>query len=141
MSSSFTVDPARSLVLSRGWGPLTSADLTQYARLLADDPRFRPDFCQLCDLREVTEVRVGASGIREVAALNPFGAGARRAVVVGSDVVFGLARMYQMLTESSPDEVEIFRDLDEALRWLGVADAKAELLRSMSEAPHLPESD
>lgn len=61
--------------------------------------------------------------------------------MVPNDLVFGMARMYQILTETSPDEVEIFRDLDEALRWLGVADAKAELLRALSEAPPLPETD
>lgn len=141
MSGAYTIDPARSLVLSRGWGPLTNADLTQYLRLLADDSRFRSGFNQLCDLRDVTEMRVGTSGIRQIVSLNPFVAGSRRAVVVASDVAFGMARMYQILTDASPDELEVFRDLDEALRWLGVADVKAEILRALAEAPALPETD
>jgi hypothetical protein len=65
--------------------------------------------------------------------LNPFGAGARRAVVVTNDVVFGMARMYQILTDESPDELRIFRKVDDALQWLWIADAKAELLSVLSQ--------
>jgi len=94
-------------------------------------------------LSRAWDVLTGADLIRHariLAALNPFGAGSRRALVVASDVVFGMARMYQILTEPSPDEFELFRDFDKALDWLGVADAKAELLRGLSEAPALPEA-
>lgn len=140
MPGGYLFDSARSLVLSRAWDVLTGADLIRHARTLAADPGFKPHFSQLCDMRDVTEIRTDAEGIREVAALNPFGAGSRRALVVGSDVVFGMARMYQILNETSPDEFEIFRDVDEALKWLGVASAKAELLRGLSETPALPEA-
>jgi len=64
----------------------------------------------------------------------------RRWRTVLGEVVYGMARMYQILTEPSPDEFELFRDFDQALSWLGVADAKAELLRGLSEAPALPET-
>lgn len=141
MPGGYSIDPARSLVLSRAWDVLTGADLSRHARILAADPGFKLNFNQLCDYRDVKEIRADAAAIRELAALNPFGAGARRALIVSSDVVFGMARMYQILTESSPDEFEVFRDLDEALKWLGVADEKAELLRALSEAPPLPETD
>ena len=140
MPGGYIIHSARSLVLSRAWDVLTGADLIRHARILAADPGFQPHFSQLCDMRDVTEIRADAAGIRELAALNPFGAGSRRALVVASDVVFGMARMYQILTEPSPDEFELFRDFDKALDWLGVADAKAELLRGLSEAPALPEA-
>jgi len=141
MPGGYSIDPARSLVLSRAWDVLSGADLSRHARTLASDPGFKPDFNQLCDFRDVTEVRADAAAIRELAALNPFGAGARRALVVSSDVVFGMARMYQILTETSPDEFEVFRDLDEALKWLGVADEKAELLRALSATAPLTQTD
>ena len=141
MPGGYIIDSARSLVLSRAWNVLTGADLSRHARILAADRGFKPHFSQLCDMRDVTEIRADAAAIRELAALNPFGAGSRRALVVASDVMFGMARMYQILTEPSPDEFELFRDFDQALNWLGVADAKAELLRGLSEAPALPEAD
>jgi hypothetical protein len=73
--------------------------------------------------------------------LNPFWAGARRALVVTSDVVFGMARMYQILRDESPDELEIFREMDGALQWLGVDDEKAELLSAISKVSPIPGLD
>ncbi|HEV8702196.1 MAG TPA: hypothetical protein VGV60_13065 [Candidatus Polarisedimenticolia bacterium] len=37
-------------------------------------------------------------------------------------------------------QVKVFRDIDPALEWLAVADAKAELLRALSAAPSLDDA-
>jgi hypothetical protein len=72
---------------------LTGRDIVAHARVLAADPHFETRFCQLADLREVTAMDVTTPGIRQLVGANPFGAGARRAVVVCDDVVYGMARM------------------------------------------------
>jgi len=141
MPCAYTIDLARSLVLSLGWGVLTDRELLAHVRALTADPRFARDFRQLADLRDVTDVQITASTIREMVGLNPFGAGARRAVVVTNDVVFGMARMYQILSDESLDELRIFRKMDDALQWLWIADAKAELLSALSQAPPIPGLD
>ena len=141
MPGAYTIDLARSLVLSRGWGVVTDRELLAHVRALTADPRFAPHFRQLADLRDVTDMQVTASTIREMVRLNPFWAGARRALVVTSDVVFGMARMYQILRDESPDELRIFRKVDDALQWLGIADAKEELLLALSQAPPIPGLD
>ena len=141
MLGGYIIEAARSLVLSRGWGVLTGDELIRHARTLASDPAFKPHYNQLCDMRDVTEIRAAAAAIRELASLNPFGVGSRRALAVMTDVVFGMARMYQILTETSPDEFEVFRDLDQALKWPGVSEAKAELLLALAEAPAIPDTD
>jgi hypothetical protein len=138
MPCGYTIDLARSLVLSRGWDLVTDRELLAHVRTLTSDPRFARDFRQLVDLRDVTDVRITVSTIREMVRLNPFGAGARRAVVITSDVVFGMARMYQILSDDSPDELQIFRKIDDALRWLWIADAKEELLAALSQVPPIP---
>jgi len=76
--------------------------------------------------------------LREMASLNPYGDGSRRAVVVTSDVLFGMARMYQILRDEPTDELEIFRTLDDAIRWLGILNAKEELLSALSQVPSIP---
>lgn len=138
MPCGYTIDLARSLVLSRGWGVLTDRELLAHVRTLTADPRFARDFRQLADFRDVTDVQITSSTIREMAKLNPFGAGARRALVVTSDVVFGMARMYQILRDESPDELQIFRKVDDAFRWLWIIDAKEELLSALSQTPPIP---
>jgi hypothetical protein len=134
MPLAYAIDSARCLVLSRAWGVLTDYDLLAHARAVAADPRFAPHFNQLGDLREVTEFQVSSATIWQAVRLNPFGAGARRAAVVGSDLVYAMARMYQMMRVHSLDEMEVFRELDQALHWLGLAEASTELLAALSNA-------
>ena len=138
MPCSYTIDLARSLVLSRGWGVLTDGELLAHVRALTVDTRFVRNFYQLADLRDVEDVEVSASTIREMARLNPYGDGSRRAVVVTSDVLFGMARMYQILRDEPTDRLEIFRELDAALRWLGILKAKEELISALFQAPPIP---
>lgn len=138
MPCSYTIDLARSLVLSRGWGVLTDGELLAHVRALTVDPRFVRHFHQLADLRDVTDVEVTASTVREMARLNPYGDGSRRAVVVTSDVLFGMARMYQILRDEPTDQLEIFRKLDDALRWLGILKAKEELIAALYQMPPIP---
>lgn len=42
----------------------------------------------------------------------------RRAIVVASDLQYGLARMFAQLVEPAGQEVRPFRDIDEARRWV-----------------------
>ena len=135
MPCGYIIDLARSLVLSRGWGIVTDRELLAHVRALTIDPRFVRNLHQLADLRDVVDVEVTAATIREMASLNPYGDGSRRAVVVTSDVLFGMARMYQILRDEPTDELEIFRTLDDALRWLGILNAKEELLSALSQVP------
>ena len=139
MPSAYTIDQTRSIVLSRGWGVITEHELLAHARALAADPRFEPHFCQLADLRDVTSVQVTSATIRQLVHLSPFGAGARRALVGSTDIVYGMARMFQIMRDESPDDIQVFRDLDAALEWLGIAGAKDALLAALSEASPTPE--
>jgi hypothetical protein len=40
------------------------------------------------------------------------------AIVAPTDVVFGLARMFQMMSEGRGNHIEVFRGMDDALAWL-----------------------
>jgi hypothetical protein len=137
MPVAFTVDTRRRLVLSRGWAVVTDRELLIHARALAADPRFEPSCLQLTDLRQVSSLKITVEGVHQMALVSPVGAGARRAILVGTDEVYGVARMFQMLREGQPDHVQIFRELNGALAWLGVLDQKESLLLALASAPTL----
>lgn len=40
------------------------------------------------------------------------------AIYAPDDLAFGIARMYDVITDESPEEVRPFRDVREAMRWL-----------------------
>jgi hypothetical protein len=44
----------------------------------------------------------------------------RMAIVANTSVGYGMARMYETLMEGSGTEVQVFRELEAARRWLGV---------------------
>jgi len=120
MPASYSIDARLGVVFSRRWGVVTNEELIANARVLARDPRFRPTFRQLADLRHVESLAVTAAGIRELAQLNPFSKEARRAGVVGSDVSFGVLRMYQSSLSAGAEDILVAHTMAEALKWLGL---------------------
>lgn len=123
-----TVVPEHTVVLSVGWGALTGPDLIASTRVLAANPQFRPDYRQLMDLRAVTLPTVDGRDMQQIAAANPFLPEALRAIVVSSDMTFGLARMYQMLRNGPVETLHVCRDVDEAFEWLGLVAEKPPLI-------------
>lgn len=120
MPGSYLIDEARRLVFSRGWGVLTDDELHWHAETLAADPRFDPGHSQVVDFRDLSEIQVTAEGIRCLAHMNPFRRDSRRAVIAPDDVSFGLTRMFEILTQSDPDQFRVFRTVGPALEWVGL---------------------
>jgi hypothetical protein len=135
MPVGYLIDEAHEIVLSRGWGVVADPDLLLHARTLSRDARFAPHYHQLTDARDVSRLDVTAAGVETLANVVPFGAGARRAIVAGSDAAFGMARMFEMLRGTKEDEIFVFRDMDAALRWLGLTESSAEILAKLSQVP------
>ena len=128
MPGGYLIDLPRRLVLSRAWGYASDEELLRHAQALAADPDFHPSFAQVADLRAVEDFELRVSTLRELASLSPFGAGSRRALVVGSPAAYGMARMFQVFRQRSPDAVQVFRTLAAALEWLTLADHEAAIL-------------
>jgi len=122
MPMTYRIDLANCVVWTRAWGELTDEELVAHARHLRADPRFAPNFRQFFSAEASTGGAAGVSreGLRQAAQLNPFGEGARRAVVADNDVAVGLARMYEMMRGDAADVMMGFRDRAAALEWLGL---------------------
>ena len=120
MPASYTIDKTRRLVLSTAAGPFNDGDAMAHMLSLTSDPDFDPTFRQLYDLREVTSSELSGDEMRAGAMMNPWNKGARRAFVCDQDVMFGLARMFEMLTDQGGDQIKVFREIPDALAWLGL---------------------
>jgi hypothetical protein len=120
MPATYRLDLKNRVVWSHAWGTLTDEELQAHSRTLTADPRFEPSFRQLQDLTDVGYPRVTTDGLRILARMNPFRKNARRAVLVATDLIFGLARMHEQLREGSEDELQVFQDQAAALAWLSL---------------------
>ena len=123
MSTRYSIDPQRHLVLAVFDGDVSDADLRAHVDALEADPQFDRGMSELVDMSRVTGVSVTSDGIRAAASAPVHALHARRAFVAPTDLLYGLARMYQGYWSQGLDhEVAIFRAVEPALQWLGVTD-------------------
>lgn len=124
MPISYRIDPARRLVLTRAWGVLTDADILDHKEQLAKDPDFDATMPQLSDVRSVERLDVTTDGVKAMVAHDTDNAdrvaGHRMALVVSSDEVFGMPRMYGLRRGAAGKDVGVFREVAEAEAWLGI---------------------
>jgi hypothetical protein len=125
MPMRYEIDPNARLVRSTAWGILTGEDVRLHQESLGADPAFDPTYQQLGDFRGVSDARVDTESIREVARTRLFVPEVRRALVADSDLVYGLARMYQQLGGFDERNGQVFRTLAEALAFLGMTAVEA----------------
>jgi hypothetical protein len=82
---------------------------------LPKDPDFDPRFSQLFDVTHVTDVQLTAEDVRALARATVFSPDSRRAILVDTDLKFGLARMFEVLRDTMGERgVRVFRNLDDA---------------------------
>lgn len=116
----YQIDKRQRLIHFRVEGTVVSRNLVAHQREVRDDPDFDPTFSVLADFTAVTNVEANNEAVHDLASSDPMNRDCRRALVVDNDVVYGLARMYQMLLDLSEDNCRIFRSMGEAREWLGV---------------------
>jgi hypothetical protein len=114
-----TVDAVARVVVLEVIGDLGDPELASLVLELTKVPGLEPDFALLIDMREARGRAVTTSGVKALAqhplVLSP---ASRRAVVVPTDLGFGMARMYEMFAEPRGGAVRVFRDYAQARRWV-----------------------
>ena len=120
MPASYRIDLERRIILSTASGTLTDEDLRSHQRDVLADPHFESTLNQLWDLREVVQIETSNATLGELARARSYAAETKRALVAPRDVQFGMARMFQILHDQAPEDLRVFRNLEEARDWLGL---------------------
>lgn len=120
MPYALQINATLRLAVTRVDGALSSEELRRHEHELRHSPDFEPSLRQLIDFRQLTSLEVTARDIRDAASAQPFTGGAMRVFVITTDELFGMARMYQILTEDTPHDLHLVRDIDEAFSLLGI---------------------
>jgi hypothetical protein len=114
----YEIDPEKRLVVTTVTGSVSVAQMLEYQRTLASDPRYRPDFRALSDYTQAEPFKATGDDIWRLAEAMPVAQGARRAMLVASDLHYGLGRIAQSVSERPGVAVAVFRDRAEAMAWL-----------------------
>ena len=122
MPISSQIDSSLGVIFSEFQGVVTKEDISGQVEGFRTDPAFQPSFNHLIDARGVTRFDVSSEDMYSVSLHSVFNEKSRRAIVAGNDEMFGVGRMYQILREAYDrlDQVQVFRDVAEARRWLGL---------------------
>jgi hypothetical protein len=122
MPFSYVVYSEHRLVVSTGSDLVTWQEIKTRLDQTKTDPDFNPEFDQIVDLRAVTGFDMTGDHVRLLARRKIFSATSKRAFVATSPAVFGVGRMWEILTEMSdnPSQIRLFYDLPSALKWLNL---------------------
>jgi len=118
MPLTYMIDKARGVVVAHATGVLTADDLQAWRAEMKSNPAFDPTHGQLCDLRDVTDVAISVPAMARIAASTVFAAGSRHALICSTEIQYGMARMYAMLSEPHGQQVHVFREPEVAEAWL-----------------------
>ncbi len=121
MPADYTIDAERGVVFSRGTGVFTHKDYIEQVEALGKDSLFQSKFCQLVDCRSITQMKLTADEIEDLARRSVFEVNSLRAFVVADTVQYGLSRMLGTYRKiHGGQEIRVFTELKEALIWLGL---------------------
>jgi hypothetical protein len=122
MPFTYTVDPNIRLVLPTGIRIICDDGSQQRSAMQRSDAHGHAAMRELLDLRQVERLSITPSWLRCRAETDKQYANEYAntlAIVVGSEVAFGFARMYEMLTDEH-FRIRVFRDYAKACDWLGI---------------------
>lgn len=96
-------------------GVVTGHDLLDSIREYAVTPGFDPSFNEISDFREVTNIDAMIEDIHRCAHTpDPFLHETKRVIVAPQALIYGLARMYQMMGEDLHPNLYVVRTMEEA---------------------------
>jgi len=116
------IDQARGISFAEFSQSCTLVDIQVYHLTLLSDPEWRPGLRRLVDFTGVTRFQVSPQEAKKVARqikeLPEKFSEARVAVAAPQAVIFGMGRMFGMLTEDINHPFSVFRTREAAMSWL-----------------------
>jgi len=128
MAVSYKIDTKLGVVFTKGSGIVTIEELKANTVLTMLHRDYRPGMDELYDFREVTDLNgifgEGYADILDLLSVDQANEeklkGSSLAIVTDKPNVFGLMRMYEILSEGQPRQIMVFREIKQAYIWLGL---------------------
>ena len=116
----YVINKQLGLVTVSASATVNAAQLVALRQQVNNDPDYDSRWPVLVDLSGASTLDFTATDLRQLAASAMTDPSARQAIVVGSELGFGLARMFEAFSAVSKhnENVRVFRSADEAQRWV-----------------------
>jgi len=119
----YRFDASLNCLFTRWIPPLSALDVSVFGESVLSRPEMDERTARLNDLRALTgemltaDVRALAEGMARWDRRTP---PHRAAHIVGTELVFGLTRIFQTVRGAGGEKMAVFRNVDDALRWLAL---------------------
>jgi hypothetical protein len=121
METTRFVDTEKGIVITTVTGKITVAEIRADITRLRAQPNYTPDMPGIVDMRGAT-AGLTSDELRQIADVVKNSpktvSGARRALLVGSDFMYGLYRMFAAFASDGSVEYQVFRDEKLAFAWV-----------------------
>jgi hypothetical protein len=118
----FQVDPEARIRIAFFEGVVDDQEVLGSYGALVSQPDYDPTLDDMVDMGGVERLEVSSETVRRLVdmftPLDTDQVVTRLAIVAPKDHVFGMARMYEILRSDAPEQIRVFRDRDQAERWL-----------------------
>jgi len=112
------IDSMRRVIMMRGSGVLTDADLTSAHHQCETNPAADPSFARICDLSGITDVRVSDEALDAWAGDLISNPPVRHAIVCDRPPVLKRVLDYVRLSRKQFREVSVFPTYEQAAEWM-----------------------
>ncbi len=128
MPAQHSIDNKNKLIVTTWEGEAVDTDLIEALKKYQQDIQGHPAYLgynEVVDFRKVTKMKVTTEGIKNIGRIasqtDQNGTDRKLAFIVGSDLAFGLARMYEVyrgFTRKTNKEIRTFKNKDDAYKWV-----------------------
>jgi len=118
----YVIHAPQRLVFTFAEGRVTFDEVWAHQTRMLNDPRFDPSYNQLTDFSATQFFDVSTEEAKQISQRQMFSPATKRPAVATSPHIFGLYRLMQVHHQIAHPEisVQVFRNREEALKWLGV---------------------
>lgn len=124
MACTYTIDKALRTAFLSATGTISQQDLRERGNKLIHDQDWQPGFNILTDYTEASLAELNYEKIQELVEYQlqvaPILGAGKCAVVAPRALEFGIARIWESLTDNNPISIKIFHNRAEAETWLGL---------------------
>ena len=119
-------------ILTLIYGKLTNTEIGEHVMEMNNELATCTGLIELADCRFLTDIsELNSEGLAFAASMekgHPRTLGGKGAIVVSSEEVFDLARVYASIAAVARDDSQVFRNLDTAIGWLEVSPLRDKIL-------------
>lgn len=108
-------------MLTRFSSRVTDDDVRQQVELVAAGAPYDGKYCAITDFTHVERFDVTTEMVRTLAAQPSPLAAAKRVIVAPGDVLYGVSRMFQVLSQNTRPDITVVRSIGEACAILKIS--------------------